>query len=270
MADLRPDVLFVLVGSEGDGPIEQAAAARANVRVAPWAERPALAQWLGAADVLVIPPSLAPLQRFGDCVLPMKTFAYLAAGRPILAPIAPDTAELLRDGETALLVPPDQPEAAAAGLDRLLGDAALAARYRRQCPQTVRRSHLGRASGEDRSFPRNARSKRADHRREPPLLAFVVEDRGDEDEVERRHHGEEIIERPAQRDAGRDDAGSSGSRRAPFPARATGRTGRGSGRGCAPPCPDRRRSAPRRPGSRSGSSGWRARHSPGPRSRNSG
>lgn len=128
VADLRPDILFVLVGSEGEGPIEQAARSRANVRVAPWADAATLARWLGAADVLVIPPSLAPLERFGDCVLPIKTYAYLAAGRPILAPVAPDTAELLRDGQTALLIPPDRPDAAAAALDRLLGDAALARR----------------------------------------------------------------------------------------------------------------------------------------------
>jgi glycosyltransferase involved in cell wall biosynthesis len=56
----------------------------------------------------------------------MKVFPYLAAGRAILAPSAPDTAELLRDGDTALLVPPDDAQAAAAGLDRLLGNPALA------------------------------------------------------------------------------------------------------------------------------------------------
>ena len=128
LADLRPDVLFVLVGSEGDGAIEQAAARRANVRVAPWAEPAALPAWLAAADVLLIPPTRAPLERFGNCVLPIKLFAYLAAGRPILAPAAPDTAELLEHGGNAWLVPPDDPAAAAEGLDRLLGDAGLADR----------------------------------------------------------------------------------------------------------------------------------------------
>jgi len=96
--------------------------------VLPWAEPAALPAWLAAADLLVIPPSRAPLDRFGTCVLPMKLFAYLAAGRPILAPEAPDTAELLEHGGNAWLVPPDRIEAAAAGLDRLLGDAALRAR----------------------------------------------------------------------------------------------------------------------------------------------
>ena len=109
LADLRPEVLFVLVGSEGHGAIEQAAARRANVRVVPWAEPDALPPWLFAADVLLIPPSSAPLEHFGTCVLPIKLFTYLAAGRPILAPDAPDTRELLTHEQTALLVEPDGP-----------------------------------------------------------------------------------------------------------------------------------------------------------------
>jgi glycosyltransferase involved in cell wall biosynthesis len=126
LADRRPAALFVLVGSEGDGEIERAAAARTNVRIAPWAEPAALPAWLASADVLLIPPSRAPLERFGNCVLPLKLYAYLAAGRPILAPASPDTAELLQHGENAWLVPADDSEAAAAGLDRLLSDHGLA------------------------------------------------------------------------------------------------------------------------------------------------
>jgi glycosyltransferase involved in cell wall biosynthesis len=128
MADLRPEVLFVLVGSEGRGEIERAAAQRSNVRIEPWVEPAALPAWLFAADVLVIPPSREPLERFRSCVLPIKLFAYLAAGRPILAPEAPDTAELLAHGQTAWLVPPDRPAAAAEALDLLLGDGVLATR----------------------------------------------------------------------------------------------------------------------------------------------
>jgi glycosyltransferase involved in cell wall biosynthesis len=124
----RPEILFLLVGSEGEGPVETAAAGRENVRVLPWQPPESLPPFLFAADILVIPPSLAPLERFGDCVLPMKTFAYLAAGRAILAPRSPDTAELLRYGDTALLVPPDDSDAAAAALARLAGEPALRAR----------------------------------------------------------------------------------------------------------------------------------------------
>jgi glycosyltransferase involved in cell wall biosynthesis len=127
LARLRPDMLFLLIGSEGPGPIEAEAAALGNVRVVPWQAPAELPSWLAAADALLIPPSRAPLDRFRDCVLPLKLFAYLAAGRPILAPHAPDTAELLADGANALLVPPGAPDAAAAALDRLR-DPALAAR----------------------------------------------------------------------------------------------------------------------------------------------
>jgi glycosyltransferase involved in cell wall biosynthesis len=127
LADLRPDTLFLLVGSEGEGPIEAEARRRANVRIVSWQEPASLPAWLHAADVLLIPPSRAPLEQFRNCVLPLKLFAYLAAGRPILAPEAPDTAELLADGENALLVPPGDAEAAAVALDRLR-DPALAAR----------------------------------------------------------------------------------------------------------------------------------------------
>jgi glycosyltransferase involved in cell wall biosynthesis len=125
MARLSPETRFVLVGSEGEGEIERAAAGLANVDLRPWAEPDALPLWLQAADILLIPPSSAPLNRFGDCVLPLKTFAYLAAARPILAPASPDTAELLRDGETARLVPPDDPAAAAEALAQLVADGPL-------------------------------------------------------------------------------------------------------------------------------------------------
>lgn len=128
LASLHPNTLFLLIGSEGDGPVEREAAAHPNVHVVGWQAPAELPVWLSAADLLLIPPSRAPLEKHRNCVLPLKLFAYLAAGRPILAPIAPDTAELLRDGENALLVPPDEPAAAAAALDHILGDPALANR----------------------------------------------------------------------------------------------------------------------------------------------
>ena len=128
LARLRPETLFLLIGSEGDGPVEREAAAYSNVHVVGWQAPAELPVWLSAADLLLIPTSRAPLEKHRNCVLPLKLFAYLAAGRPILAPVAPDTAELLRDGENALLVPPDEPAVAAAALDRILGDPALAER----------------------------------------------------------------------------------------------------------------------------------------------
>jgi len=100
-----PEMVFVLVGSEGEGPVEAEARTLPNVRVVPWQRTSELAPWLYAADVLVIPPSLEPLTQHGNTVLPIKLYLYLAAGRVILAPEAPDTAELLTDGANAALVP---------------------------------------------------------------------------------------------------------------------------------------------------------------------
>jgi glycosyltransferase involved in cell wall biosynthesis len=127
LADVRPDTLFLLVGGEEEGPIHTAAARRDNVRIVPQQTPEALPAWLYAADALLIPAASAPLEHFRNCVLPLKLYSYLAAGRPIVAPVAPDTAELLRDGDNALLVPPGEPEAAAAALDRLR-DTTLADR----------------------------------------------------------------------------------------------------------------------------------------------
>ena len=122
MAQALPDVQFVIVGSEGTGEVERRAASLTNVRVVDWQPFDAMVPYLYAADVLLIPPTVAPLKEVGNTVLPMKTFLYMAAGRAILAPASPDLQELLRDGENAALVPPDEPEVAIRRLRTLLDD----------------------------------------------------------------------------------------------------------------------------------------------------
>ncbi len=138
LADLEPDTLFVFVGSEEDGPIEAQARRHPNVTIVGWQEPAALRCWLAAADVLLVPPSCAPLKQFRDCVLPLKLFAYLAAARPILAPSTPDIVELLHHEDNALLVPPGDPAAAANALRRILNDPALAERLSASAAATAR------------------------------------------------------------------------------------------------------------------------------------
>ncbi|MGQ9576949.1 MAG: glycosyltransferase [Thermoguttaceae bacterium] len=53
---------------------------------------------------------------------------YMAAGRPIVATAVGGNVELIEDGVHGLLVPPGDPAAVAAAVERLLGDPALAAR----------------------------------------------------------------------------------------------------------------------------------------------
>jgi glycosyltransferase involved in cell wall biosynthesis len=123
-----PEVRFLLVGSEGEGPVEVEARTLPNTQVVPWQRFADLAPWLYAADALIIPPSLDPLHRHGNTVLPLKLFLYLAAGRPIIAPAAPDTAELLSDGVTAALVTPGDVAGTIATLRALVSDRARATR----------------------------------------------------------------------------------------------------------------------------------------------
>lgn len=127
-AALAPEIGMVLIGSEGEGPVERAARAHPNVTVVPWLKFRDLAPWLYAADALIVPPSLAPLERHGNTVLPIKLFLYLAAGRVLVAPRAPDTAELLQDGVNAALVPAGDVRATVATLRAVAADPARAER----------------------------------------------------------------------------------------------------------------------------------------------
>lgn len=124
------EVDYLLVGGRDDerAALDAQVARRGlrNVRSAAWRTAPELAPFLYAADLLLIPPTAAPLQEHGRTVLPLKTFQYLGAGRPILAPDLPDLREILVHGHNAWLVPADEPQAAAEAIRRLLADTGLA------------------------------------------------------------------------------------------------------------------------------------------------
>lgn len=119
-----PEADFLVVGATHERDVEPAWRAVGNLRIVPRVPPASVATYLAAADVLVIPPTAGPLRRSGRTVLPIKTFSYLAAARPILAPSLPDITEVLSP-DIALLVAPDDLPAAAAALRRLFGDAAL-------------------------------------------------------------------------------------------------------------------------------------------------
>jgi len=122
VAQRLPDVVFLFVGAAPESEEERTVlqhiqdAGVTNVRLRPRVAPSEIAAYLFASDCLVIPPTAAPLREHGRTVLPMKTFSYLAAGRPIVAPDLPDLREVLHHEENALLVPPDNVEAAAAAI----------------------------------------------------------------------------------------------------------------------------------------------------------
>ena len=76
-----------------------------------------LGGWYRAADAFAFP---SVKEGFGLVVL-----EALAAGLPVVASDIPVFAEYLRDGESALLVPPNDPAALAGALGRLAADPAL-------------------------------------------------------------------------------------------------------------------------------------------------
>lgn len=123
MAEHLPGVHFALVGSAGPkGSVERRAQHLANVSVHPWQPFDKVIPFLYAADVLLIPPTRGPMEKVGNTVLPIKTFLYLAAGRPIFGPDTEDLREVLADGENAVLVRPDDCNLAVDRLRAMLDD----------------------------------------------------------------------------------------------------------------------------------------------------
>lgn len=94
-----------------------------------------VADALAGASVAVVPLPDNPMSRYFTS--PLKLFEYMAAGLPIVASDLPALREVLRPDENALLVPPDDPEALAEAIGRLLADQALAERLRRQAHADV-------------------------------------------------------------------------------------------------------------------------------------
>jgi glycosyltransferase involved in cell wall biosynthesis len=122
-AALAPEVPFRVVGS---GQLEPLLEQRGpNVEWVEWVEYERLPEELHRAGcALGVFGTTAKAGR----VIPNKTFQALACGTPLVTADTPAARELLRDGETALLVPPGDAAALAAAVTRLAADGRLAER----------------------------------------------------------------------------------------------------------------------------------------------
>ena len=116
-----PDLVFVINGGGAARPgLERAAAGLDNVRFIDMAPKARLPEVAAAADIHVVPLK-AGLARSS---VPSKLYTILAAARPVVASVDPGT-EVARTLETAgagLTVPPDDPEAFAKAVARLVAD----------------------------------------------------------------------------------------------------------------------------------------------------
>jgi len=127
-ARLLPATRFLLVGGDAEAvrTWSRRAAGLANVRFLPFVPNKDLPRYMAAADVCLVPNS--SIDRTARWTFSMKLYEYLAARRPVVASAIPSLAGMLSDGENALLVPPDDPAALSAAIERLLADPMLAAR----------------------------------------------------------------------------------------------------------------------------------------------
>jgi len=82
--------------------------------------------WLAALDVALMPSPNLP--HFAVATSPLKMFEYMAARLPIVASDLPSLRDVLRHGENAWLVTPDDGPAFARGISALLSDRSLAER----------------------------------------------------------------------------------------------------------------------------------------------
>ena len=120
-ARLAPELRFRVVGS---GQLERLLGGRpANVEHVPWVDYEHLPAELHRASCAL---GIFGMSAKAARVIPNKAFQAIACGTPLVTAGTPAARELLRDGESALLVPPGKAEALAAGLRRLAADPALA------------------------------------------------------------------------------------------------------------------------------------------------
>lgn len=92
---------------------------------------------LSGADAVLVPFPAGPTS---DAASPLKLFEAWAAGRPTLASDVAGVREVARDGEDTLLLPPDDPNAWADALGRLMADPDLRTRLGRAAREAALRS----------------------------------------------------------------------------------------------------------------------------------
>jgi glycosyltransferase involved in cell wall biosynthesis len=125
-ARLLPEVQFLVVGGSTEEIDSWRAQGPENLRFQPFVPNAELPRWLRAADVCVVPNSRT--DRTAAWTFSLKLYEYLAACRPIIASDIPSLRSIVADGEEALLVPPDEPQALADAIVRLMSDPSLSSR----------------------------------------------------------------------------------------------------------------------------------------------
>jgi glycosyltransferase involved in cell wall biosynthesis len=136
----KPDAACVVVGDgyQRDEVSRMAAGLGVDVRLL--GVRPDARALCAQFDVFVMPSRSEGL--------PVALLEAMALSRPIVATTAGGIPEVVRDGETALLVPPGDPAALAEAILRLLNDVDLAARLGAAAAEVAKRDWSARSTAE--------------------------------------------------------------------------------------------------------------------------
>lgn len=122
----RADVLFVVCGDGMMKPqLEVASADLNNVRFLPLQPFERLGQLLGLADIHLLPQS----PEAADLVLPSKLSGMLASGKPVIATCLDGTEIARVVSQCGLVVAPEDGEALAAAIERLVDDDVARQRF---------------------------------------------------------------------------------------------------------------------------------------------
>jgi glycosyltransferase involved in cell wall biosynthesis len=120
-ARLAPDVQFRIVGAgQQDALLDRGVPS--NVERVGWVQRERIPSELWSAGCAL--GIFGSNERVGR-VITNKAFEALACGTPLVTADTPAARELLVDGESALLIPPGDPDALAAAVMRIAGDPDL-------------------------------------------------------------------------------------------------------------------------------------------------
>lgn len=131
---VRP-LLWIAGDGPERGPLEaQAHLAGLSCQVRFLARRTDVADLLAACDVFVLPS-----RREG---LGVAALEAMAVGRPVVASAVGGLREVVTDGRTGLLVPPDDAEALAGALERVLQDEELRRHLGASGPERIREGFL--------------------------------------------------------------------------------------------------------------------------------
>ena len=131
---LPDDIMHVVIGGE-DGELEALRRDHPKVRFLGYRPYRELARNLCAADVLVLPNN-GKSEISVSFTSPLKLFAYMAAGLPIVASDLPSIREIL-DDDMSTLVEADNPLALAEGIEEVLHSPEKADEHGRKAKKKV-------------------------------------------------------------------------------------------------------------------------------------